>query len=169
MDKEKLISIEKYSTWVLCNIIFCVLPIGIIWLIGELNEDPNLSIVFSSILAFLFTLIIISMYNYFPFPRRKKGSTFEEILTFSSILVLCAVLVLFILYNVMPKVQQFMNTNMQYWFLLLLALVLAIILNRPAIEDRILKKKGMLVEDAFRKGKGKREQWIGTITRGGRK
>ena len=169
MNKEKLISIEKYSTWVLCNIIFCVLPIGIIWLIGELNGDLNLSIVFSSILAFLFTLMIISMYTYFPFPRLKKGSTFEEILTFSSILVLCAVLVLFVLYNVMPKVQQFMNTNIQYWLLLLLALVLAIILNRPAIEDRILKKKGMVVEDAFRKGKEKREQWIGTITRGGRK
>jgi len=83
--------------------------------------------------------------------------------------MLCAVLVFFILYNVMPKVQQFMNTNMQYWLLLLLALVLAIILNRPVIDARIKEKRDAVrVADAFGKGKQKREKWIDTITGGGR-
>lgn len=170
MNKKTLISIEKYSTWVLCNVIFCILPIGIIWCIGKLTGDLNLPIVFSSILAFLFTLMIISIYNFSPFPILKRGSIGEEILIFGSFFVTIVVLVLFVLYNVMPELQQLMNANMQYWVLLLLALVLAVLLNRPAIEDRIEKKEAAVkVADAFREGKKRRKKWISIITSGGGK
>ena len=167
MKKKVLVSIVQYFTWVLCNVIFCVLPIGIICLIGKLRGDLNLSIVFSSILAFVFTLLIISLYTFSPFSRWRRGSVCQDLLIFGSFFVAAVILVVFVLYNVMPEAQQFMNDNMHLWLLLLLALVLVILLSQPAIEARILAKRGEAMEDAFNRSKQKGAQWINTITGGG--
>ena len=166
MNKQVLISIVQYLTWVLCNIIFCVLPIGIICLIGMLTGHLNLSIVFSSILAFVFTLLIISLYTFAPFSRWRKVSVWQDILIFGSFFAATVVLVIFVIYNVMPELQLFMNENMYYWLLLLLALVLTVLLSHPAIEARIGAKRGEAIEDAFDKNKLKSAQWIDTITGG---
>lgn len=173
MNKENLIrvwiNIEQYTTWVLCNVIFSALPIGILCLTGKLKGNLNLLVVFSSILALLFTLMIISLYTLFPFSRSRRGLTYRDLLIFASIFVAIVVLVVFVLYNVMPEAQQFMNANMNYWFFLLVALALAILLNRPAIEARISTKRGMAINDAFKGGQQKRAKWMKDIaSRGGK-
>jgi predicted neutral ceramidase superfamily lipid hydrolase len=171
MNKEKLIriSIEQYFTWVLCNVIFSALPIGILCLVEKLNGDLNLPIVFSSILALLFTLMIVGLYIFLHFSRLKGSPIYDDILTFGSMFVAVIILVAFVLYNVMPEAQQWMNGNMDYWGFLLVAVVLAILLNRPAIEDRILKKQVAVVDATFKEGQQKGAKWIKDITsRGGK-
>ena len=165
MNKDKLVSIEEYATWFVCNVIFCVLPIGIIWIIGRLTGYLNLSIVFSSILAFLFTLMLTSMYAFFPYPRLRQERIGKQILIFTSFLVACLVLILFVLYNLMPELKQCVNTNMHYWFILLIALVLAILLNRDAIADRIREKRIVVkMAETLMKGEKKGEEWIELFT-----
>lgn len=171
MNKEKLIriSVVQYFTWFLCNVLFSALPIGILCVVDKLNGALNLPIVFSSILALLFTLMIVGLYIFLHFSRLKGGPIYDDILVFGSIFVAVIVLVAFVLYNGMPKAQQCMSTHIDYWWFLLVAVVLAVLLNRPGIEDRIGRKQGAVVNAAFMGGQQKRAKWIKDITSRGRK
>ena len=171
MAKEKLIriSIVQYGTWVLCNVIFSAVPIGILYVVEELKGDLNVPILFSSILALLFTLIIVGLYIFVHFSRLTEGSVYDDLLIFGSIFVAVVVLVGFVLYNVMPEAQQWINSDIDRWWFLLVAVVLAVLLNRPAIEDRILKKQGAVVNATLKGGQQKGAKWINYITsRGGK-
>lgn len=164
MNKDRLITVETYCNWIVGNVVPCLLPIGIIWGIGSVNKDLDLSVVFSSILAFLFTLLITSVYTFYPFTRLKKGLIGGEILFSFSVLGICLILALFVLYNSIPNLEQGLNADMGYWSLLLLALVLAVLLNRPAIRDRIREKQGAIklvdILDTFNKGEQMGAKWM---------
>jgi len=65
----------------------------------------------------------------------------------------------------MPELKQCVNTNMHYWFILLIALVLAILLNRDAIADRIREKRiTVKMAETLMKGEKKGEEWIELFT-----
>jgi len=162
LNKDILTSLEKYSTWVLCNIFGCLIPIGVVALIGFLNSSLDLAVLFSSIMAFLFTILIISVYTYYPFASTRG----EELLMFSSFIVSIIIIILFVLYNVIPNMQVIVNQKLIYWLLLLLIFPVIILLNNPAIQERIAKKKGTSVDKKLERADKKGQQWANKLTGG---
>jgi hypothetical protein len=165
LSKNITISLEKYSTWILCNILGCLIPIGIVALVGSLNNNLDLTVLFSSIMAFLFTILIISVYTYFPYALTNKTKG-EEFLTFGSFILSIIIIILFVLYNVIPNMQAILNQNLPYWTTLLIVIPPVIFLNRPAIQDRIAKKKGTSVDEKFERVSEKGQQWTDQLSNG---
>lgn len=169
MHTDIKIIIEKYIVWTLCNIGFSILPIGIIWIVGLINSNADYVVIFSSILALTYTILVVSIYNYMPFPLQKRESIFEELLIFGSFFMSSILLIMYVLYNTLPKLQEFMQNHASLWFLLLLVLIIVILLNTPSIQNRISDKKAAAIGRALEKGEQKRGKWMSNLASGGGK
>ena len=70
-------------------------------------------------------------------------------------------------YNLVPKLQEIMNRDMRYWIPLLVVLVLAFLMNRPTIKERIDEKKQLIeIAEIFSEGERKGDKWIGFFGKG---
>ena len=159
--KDGLICLEQYVVWILFNIFLSLLPIGIIWFIGKVNNDLNVVAVFSSVLAFVYTLLIV---NIVPAINLRYYIGKALLYTFSIVFAII-ILVFFVLYDIMPKLQTYMNEHTSYWFFLIIPLLLSIVLNSQTITKRIEDAKAAVFNNRFTKSEDKTTQIVNEMNK----
>jgi len=123
--------VKKYSLWFLFNFILCLTPIIILWLI---SFDID-GIVFSSFIAYSYTLILVSLFVYDKFRKR------DDLLFWLSIAFSLLLLAFYILYPdvIHEDIQRRLSNNIEFFSALILLIVLFIsfLLYKPVVDEEI--------------------------------
>ena len=135
MAKLKL-RFQYYFSWFLLNFIFCLLPIGISYLIKNSFTKEE----FLSFLSFTYTLLIGGIYLFDHIRSREES----QALFWSSLLFAVALIVLYCLVgaNANSYLDKLIFDNKLLTFSVILstAVFLSLLLNKNDIERKISKK-----------------------------
>lgn len=123
---------QKYFNWFLINFVFSLLPIAITWLVaGELADSA-----FLSLIAFVYTLMISSLYLFKKLNKATDSS--KEYITWVVVLLL---IIFYVLYphllsgNILKTIIS-LKTEITL-SILVGAMILSFILNFKSLEDDI--------------------------------
>lgn len=98
--------VSAYLVFILLNYVLCLAPIGASYYFS------TQTVLLSSLLAYCFTLLAVTVFPFIYFPKESVGGTIMANLAIvTTIIFLVAYMGLFILYNLVDKVTDILDAN----------------------------------------------------------
>jgi len=130
--------ILAYLVFILMNYVICLAPIGVSYYFS-----PE-TLLLSSLLAYCFTLLAVTLYSFIYFPKEKVGGTIKANLGIITAMVLMTgYLIIFILYNLVKDFSHTLNTSIVRTALLAFipVFVVSLVLSIPVIRLQVRADK----------------------------
>ncbi len=130
--------ILAYLVFIIWNHVICLAPIGASYYFS------TETFLFSSFLAYCFTLLAVTVYSFIYFPKEKVGGTIIANLGIITAMVLMlGYVVIFILYNLVKDFSHTLNTSIVRTALLAFipVFVVSLVLSIPVIRLQVAADK----------------------------
>jgi len=140
------IRINKYFIWFLVNFMLGVLPIvatAIIMLgMGDIGKVETTQL-FSSFLAYIFTLLLSNLYLFYNYSKINTLG-FADVITWVTKGFLLIMLMFYTVYSVLNNITNFVNVNIVSFLigLVITNIIAGIFLSYPLIEDNVKDEFG---------------------------
>ena len=156
--------ILAYLVFIVLNYVICLAPIG-----ASYYFSPQ-TLLFSSFLAYCFTLLAVTVYSFMYFPKESVGGTIKANLgIIIAILFMVAYIVMFMLYNLVDNVSEVLNASVIKTVSLsfIPAFVIPLVLSVPVIRLQVAADKSQQVISTIKKSENEGDAVINKINQEG--
>ena len=153
-----------YLVFIILNYVTCLAPIG-----ASYCFSTN-TILLSSLLAYYFTLLAVTVYSFIYFPKENVGGTIIANLgIMMTILFMVGYIILFIMYNLVDDIANTLNTNIVKTALLsfIPVFVISLILSIPVIKQQVAADKPRQFITTIKESEDEGDDTIDKINREG--
>jgi hypothetical protein len=156
--------VSAYLVFILLNYVLCLAPIGVSYCFS------TQTVLLSSLLAYCFTLLAVTVFPFIYFPKESVGGTIMANLAIvTTILFLVAYMGLFILYNSVDKVTDILDANATNTVSIALipAFIISLGLSIPVVRTHVAAEKPKQVINIIRKSEAEGDEVIAKINEEG--
>lgn len=156
--------ILAYLVFIILNYVICLAPIG-----ASYYFSPQ-TLLFSSFLAYCFTLLAVTVYSFINFPKESVGGNIKANLgIIIAILFMVAYIVMFMLYNLVDNVSEALNASVIKTVSLsfIPVFVISLVLSVPVIRSQVAADKSQQLIKKIRKSEKEGDEVISEIDREG--